>query len=355
MSPARTDSTLRLSVIIPNFNYAEYVGQAIDSALAIDWPQVQVIVVDDGSTDGSRAVIEGYGDRITAIYQDNAGQFTAYNAGYPRADGDVIIFLDSDDLLDSSVMREIAAVWRDGVSKVQFRLRSVDAAAQALGTSFPQFDGAPRPEALRRWAIATTTYPTPPGSGNAYSRAYLDRIFPLDDACGRPGDSCCVAAAPLLGDVLTLDAPLGKYRVHGRNDGAASRLDAAQFNLHVVRAQQRHRYFQRIAGSVGVEVPDDALDRSLHYLPYRLASLRLAPATHAVARDSGLAVWRDTLRALFVPQGVAPKGRLMIGVWTTLVLLLPRPLGNRLILWRFVPAARPQALRATLLKLGVIR
>jgi glycosyltransferase involved in cell wall biosynthesis len=354
-TPTASGTDLRLTVIIPNYNYAEFVGQAIDSALAIDWPAVQVIVVDDGSTDASREVIARYAGRIETVLQTNAGQYMAYNAGYRLARGDVVVFLDSDDLLDRSVMREIAAIWRPGLSKVQFRLQVVDGAARPLGSTFPQFHGVPQPDELRRWAAATTTYPTPPGSGNAYSRTYLDQILPLDQACGRPGDSCCVAAAPFLGDVATIDAPLGKYRVHGRNDGAASRLDAKQFHLHVVRARQRSLYVQHIARRVGIEIPDSALDLSLHYLPYRLASLRLSPATHPIEGDRASAVFRDVLRALPKPQGLSPKARLMIGLWAALVVLLPHKAGNRLILWRFVPAERPQALRAALLRLGVMR
>jgi len=68
----------RLSVIIPNYNYDQYVGAAIESALAIDWPDVEIIVVDDGSTDNSRAVIEAFGSKITAIFQENASQAAAY-------------------------------------------------------------------------------------------------------------------------------------------------------------------------------------------------------------------------------------------------------------------------------------
>jgi len=352
---AASPTALRLAVIIPNYNYAEFVGQAIDSALAIDWPDKQVIVVDDGSTDASRDVMARYGDRITTVLQPNAGQLEAYNTGFRLAKADVVVFLDSDDLLDPQVMHRVAPLWRPGLSKVQFRIRTVDAAGRPLGNVIPQFHGTPTPQDIRFWATTTTAYPTPPGSGNAYASSYLERIFPLDDSCGRPGDASCLAAAPFLGDVLTLPEVLGSYRVHGRNDGAASRLDAAQFNLHVARARQRHVYAQRMARRVGITVADDAIDRSLSYLPYRLASLRLAAAEHPISHDSAWKVLASVLRALPHPQGMAPRGKAVIAAWALLVAVLPRAAGNRLILWRFVPAARPQALRATLLKLGVIR
>ena len=72
---------LGLSVVIPNHNYANYVGAAIQSALEVRWPKVEVIVVDDGSTDGSFEVIKAFGDSIIAIRQ---GALTR-NTVNPRA------------------------------------------------------------------------------------------------------------------------------------------------------------------------------------------------------------------------------------------------------------------------------
>ena len=278
LTPQMAGDALRLTVIIPNYNYAEFVGQAIDSALAIDWPDVQVIVVDDGSTDASRQVIARYGERIETVLQANAGQYMAYNAGYLLARGDVVIFLDSDDLLERSVMQEIAAIWRPGLSKVQFRLRVVDGAARPLGSTFPQFHGVPQPDELRRWAAATTTYPTPPGSGNAYSRAYLDQILPLDEACGRPGDSCCVAAAPFLGDVATIDAPLGQYRVHGRSGGTHTTLP--DFTCHLMAVAKHYGPAAAVIGhSLGGAATALALARGMQ----AGSAVLIAPAADPLA------------------------------------------------------------------------
>lgn len=346
---------LRLAIIIPNYNYADFVGAAIDSALAVDWPAKQVIVVDDGSTDRSWDVIAGYGDRVTALRQPNAGQVEAYNSGFRAADADVVIFLDSDDLLDPAVMREIAAVWRDGVSKVQFRMRTVDAAGRPLGSVIPQFPGVPSPRDIRAWFLATAAHPGPPGSGNAYASSFLRRIFPLDLSCGRAGDASCIAAAPLLGDVVTIDRPLALYRMHGRNDGAMSRIDPVQLAQHVERARRCLAYAERLGSQVGLRFAPRALDRSLWYLPYRLASLRLAPTSHPVPVDSRLALLADVARAVFVPQGASPQARLALLVWSTLVCLAPRAWAERLVLWRFAPGARPASVGALLRRLRVLR
>ena len=87
-----------LSVIIPNYNRAALIGETLDNVFAQTRPPDEVIVVDDGSTDDSVAVIERYGARITFIRQANAGPGAARNRGLAAARGELIQFMDSDDL-----------------------------------------------------------------------------------------------------------------------------------------------------------------------------------------------------------------------------------------------------------------
>lgn len=344
-----------ISVIIPNFNYEAYVGPAIDSALNLDWPDVEVIVIDDGSTDASRAVITGYGARIAVILQENSGQLVACNKGFAMSRGDIVIFLDSDDLLHPSLVRELVAVWTPRTSKVQVQMRTVDAQGRPIGTVFPQYHSVPTPEDVRAWSTHTTAYPTPPGSGNAYARWFLERIFPLVNTCGTANDSYCLAAAPFLGDVITVAKPLVSYRVHGKNQGALSKLDVHQFERQLTRAHQRFAYAQGIARTIGVELHPEAIDRSLGTLCYRLASLKLAPDAHPIPGDSARRVLGDVAAAFFAPQGVELPGRIAIFVWFWAVCLAPTRLARRLILWRFAPVARPPALRGLLARLKVAK
>jgi hypothetical protein len=343
-----------LSVIICNHNYAAFVAQAIDSALALDWPNVEVIVVDDGSTDASREIIAGYADRITVIHQANAGQSAACNTGFARSRGDVVIFLDSDDLLDPSVPRRLASVWRAGLSKVQFQMQVVDEQARATGELFPQFHVLPTSRQIRRWALAAAAYPTPPGSGNAYARAFLEKIFPLPSG-DRAADSYCLAAAPYLGDVETVAEPLVSYRVHGENQGAMAKLDASRFAFEMQRARFRLDFARRAARGVDVPSGPEVLDRSLTFLPLRLASLMLAPNAHPIAGDSALKLLRDLTAACFVPQGVSARTRAMLWVWAVSVSTAPREYREKLVLWRFAPASRPHFVKRVLRQLRVVR
>jgi glycosyltransferase involved in cell wall biosynthesis len=355
---ARTDTEATLpllSVIIPNYNYEAYVGEAIESALNLDWPHVEVIVIDDGSTDGSRAVLARYGARIKTILQENSGQLVACNKGLALSRGELVIFLDSDDVLDPSLVREAYAAWTPRVSKAQVQMRSIDAQGRFSGSVFPQFARTPSPEDIRRWAASSSAYPTPPGSGNVYARWFLERIFPLHDTCGTANDSYCLAAAPFLGDVVTIAKPLVSYRIHGRNQGALLRLDAKQFVRQMTRARLRRKYACSIAQTIGMTLREDAVDRSFTYLCYRASSLKMLPHAHPLENDSALRCLLDFTRAFFTPQGLSLKARISMLVWGWAVCLLPASAASRLILWRFAPAARPPTLKSLLGRLKVVR
>ena len=189
----------RLSVVIANHNYAEYVGLAIESALALKWPDTEVVVVDDGSTDGSPQLIQSYGDRVKVLLTENASQRVAANRGFALSSGDVVIFLDSDDVLPPDLPTRLADLMTETVSKVQFQMQRIDAGGTAIGPPFPRYHPVPSPAQIRRWTSRTTAYPTPPGSGNAYARWFLARIFPLAPEVGEASDSASMRTRTVVG------------------------------------------------------------------------------------------------------------------------------------------------------------
>jgi len=87
-----------VSVILPVYNRAASVARAIDSVLAQTHAPLELIVVDDGSTDGTRDVLERYGERITLLTQPHAGAYVARNLALRHARGDLVAFIDSDDV-----------------------------------------------------------------------------------------------------------------------------------------------------------------------------------------------------------------------------------------------------------------
>lgn len=88
----------KISVVIPNYNYAKYVSRAIDSVLAQTYLNTEIVVVDDGSKDESHAILDGYGDRIKLLKQQNQGVSMARNSGVASSSGEFVAFLDADDI-----------------------------------------------------------------------------------------------------------------------------------------------------------------------------------------------------------------------------------------------------------------
>ena len=100
---------MRVSVVIPTYNRADFVREAIVSVLQQDYPDVELIVVDDGSRDGTAAVVSGFGPGVQYLWQENRGVSAARNRGVAASTGDLIAFLDSDDLwLPNKVSAQVA-------------------------------------------------------------------------------------------------------------------------------------------------------------------------------------------------------------------------------------------------------
>jgi len=217
---------LRASVVIDNRNYARFLGAAIDSALAQSHPACEVVVVDDGSTDDSRDVIARYGDRVVPVLRPHGGQAAALNAGFAAARGDLVLFLDSDDVLEpDAVAAAVAEHERAPFAKVHWPLRRVDVEGRDLGTLDP-------PVALPEGDLTAVVvergpgaYTTPPTSGNAYARAFLEQVMPVPEELRMAADGFLYGLAPLFGRIARLPRPLAHYRQHPASLFGARPLD----------------------------------------------------------------------------------------------------------------------------------
>jgi glycosyltransferase involved in cell wall biosynthesis len=324
----------RLSVVIPNYNYERYVATAIESALALRWDDVEVVVVDDGSTDGSPAIIESYSDRVKVLLGDNGTQRVAINRGFAMTTGDVVIFLDSDDVLPPDLPAALARVWRPVVSKAQFRMQRIDEEGTPIGAPFPAYDPVPTPADVRTWMSRTSAYPTPPGSGNAYARAFLDKIFPIGPEVGDFADSACLAAAPLFGDVVTVPDVVVGYRRHGANDSNLLN-DGRRFAREVARARARWRYAQAESGIAAERIDERPLFRGRELLELRVAASRATPGERPLPGDNRLLMMRDAVRAPWHPGPESLRRRLISSCWCVATLLAPAPAVHKLLTARY--------------------
>ena len=329
---------LKFSIVIANYNYGRFVARAIDSALELAWPDIEVIVVDDGSTDHSKDVINAYEGRIKSIFQPNSGQLAANNAGFAATDGDVIVFLDADDILLPDMAREVAAVWGPAVSKVQVQVQRVDEHENNLKSILPRLDGVPSPAQIRQWAASFNEYPSPPGSGNAYARSFLERVFPMDSSRDSSTDTTCIAMAPFMGDVVTIARPLVLYRMHNSNDSNMLTNDN-NFGREVERAVKRLGAAQDASRMMGLTPPGRrSLFRGTHLLQLRAVSLRLRPTDHPLSDDSRMAAMKDAILMPFRSWFEPLYRRLIMAVYAGLILTMPLTIARALIRKRFVRA-----------------
>ena len=174
---------LLASIIIDNYNYGHFIGEAIDSALQQSYQNIEVIVVDDGSTDNSREIIRSYGEKIIPVLKNNGGQASAFNAGYYKSTGDVIFFLDSDDTLVPNAVNNALQFFLSNpeITKVQWPLWIVDKNGKRTGETRPSQvppQGNFRDVVLEGGPTSCTSSPT---SGNAWARHFLEKIFPVPE------------------------------------------------------------------------------------------------------------------------------------------------------------------------------
>ncbi len=210
--------TIKASIIISSYNYGRYVGEAIESALLQTYTPTEIIVVDDGSTDDSRQVISPYVDRVRVVFKENGGQASAFNLGFARSRGDIIIFLDSDDTLLPDAVAQAVPLFAPNVSKVHWPLWEVDGNGVRLDKIVPQpplAEGDLRPSILRAGADGYIWSPT---SGNAWSRRFLERVLPIPESefvtCP---DYYLSTLVPLYGTIRRLAEPYSCKRTHGKN------------------------------------------------------------------------------------------------------------------------------------------
>ena len=103
---------MKISVVTISYNQAAYLRQCMDSVLSQNYPDIEYIVVDPGSTDGSREIIESYGDRVINIFEPDNGPADGLNKGFKRASGDIYFYLNSDDTINPGALMEAAETFR---------------------------------------------------------------------------------------------------------------------------------------------------------------------------------------------------------------------------------------------------
>jgi glycosyltransferase involved in cell wall biosynthesis len=245
---------MSFSVIVTSYNYRPYLGQAVDSAAAQRLAPREILIVDDGSSDGSAAwAREHYAadSRIRVIEQSNTGQLGAFARGVAEAAGDWVAFLDADDRWDPGYLEQVVAVLagRPSVDFVYTNLRfegarqgqfhppgpSRDDGISVLQGAFgPMWRSSPTSAICLRRSLARRLTNVPPDLVDRYrSRA----------------DDCLSFGADILSaHKYYLDEPLVTYRDHGGNAWLGQGRDAADQIRHWARTQGMVAHYRQLAG-----------------------------------------------------------------------------------------------------------
>jgi hypothetical protein len=340
MGEPLTDSP-RVSVAIVNYNYAQFLPRSIESALAQDWPNKEVIVVDDCSTDNSREVIRTYGDRITPVLQpQNRGHGAAMNAGFLRTTGEIVIFLDADDYLYPNTMRRIVESRIPGAAQYQYRLDLVDGEGRVMDT-FPPKEFAWEDGDVTHALLTRGRYSTTVTSGLAFSRRALDCILPMDEHAFRMGgDGYLVTVAPFYGQVVSIEDVLGAYQQHGGNHSQFGKAIVDCVRWRIEHDHKRYEALARHAKRQGREASPDPWQHDPFHLEGRMAFLLLSPNGHPNSGDTRRAIAKCALAACHTLP-MSQKRREFMMLWWRVVGWGPLPLARSAVRWKLQAASRP--------------
>lgn len=313
-----------VTIMINNYNYGRYLADAIDSALQQTYQPIQVIAVDDGSTDGSRDVLGRYGDRITAVLRSNGGQAAAINAGMQEVRGDVVFLLDADDTLLPDVAARVVAAMRaqPDCVRVQFRLR-VRHGDQAPGDdTVPPAEWPLRTGDVRRDLFRYGMFRSPPTSGNAWRTSALRALPPVPQRTfSQYADRYYSDLTPLLGTITALEAPGGTYRIHHSNHHLDGGRGLEYFTTHIALTRSLHEIGREVARENGVRGYPATVDTPLDaaYLCWRVIAGKLGAPQEPGSRRVGL---RAAYAALLQP-GHPVRSRIARAAWVLVVLVTP--------------------------------
>lgn len=205
----------KVSVIIPNYNYERYLAETLDSVLAQTYPDIEVIVVDDGSKDGSRAVLEQYRNYITAIFQQNSGVSAARNNGVAASSGEFVAFLDADDAwLPKKIEWQVERFWADPeLGLVHVGVDEVDADGHSLVKRLEGVEGSVGPILLqlKREGVLGG------GSGLMVPRRVFDEVGGFDTRLSTSADWDLFYRISERYRVGFVPEILLQYRVHSSN------------------------------------------------------------------------------------------------------------------------------------------
>ena len=323
-----------VSLLVVNWNYADYLGEVIDSLQAQDYPEFEIVVVDNGSTDHSRQVIAAHLDgdpRARAIHLgENLGQLGAFCEVFPSVRGEFVSLIDADDIVSpqfvsTHVQAHLALT--SNVALTSSNIVEIDGSGRALTGHYEAFTHAFRPsgtglrridKALRVPGVSDSGYQDlarsifiyedggrwmwGPGTSNMYRRSVLDLVhyLPPGRTWLRAADNFLNPLSHVFGGTALIDQPLSAYRVHGGNSYAERETIAG---IQKGKADTVGRNIANSTETLGIFLEKAPVYRPVLEGRYwwafdQLATTLRGPTGHLLSDPDVLAVLSDHYRTL---------------------------------------------------------
>jgi GT2 family glycosyltransferase len=244
-----------ITALVDTYNHEEYIEQALVSVLEQGLPpaELEIVVVDDGSTDGTARVIEKFVPRVKHLRKKNGGQASAFNAGFAESRGEIVALLDGDDWWAKGKLEAVANAFGGNpevaaVSHGYYRFdektkrTAVCGPAKGLRLSLGTPQGAG--EALRGWAFLQP-------SALSVRRKVLEAVVPIPEVLVFSADTAITVAAMAMG-ALVLPQPLSYYRFHGSNLWAVDAGDEERLRRKSEIREQMYEVLYPLLSRLGV-------------------------------------------------------------------------------------------------------
>jgi glycosyltransferase involved in cell wall biosynthesis len=206
-----------ITVLITTHNYGRFIDQAIDSVLSQEFPrdQLQVLVVDDGSTDETSERVKKYGSCIDYFYKPNGGQASALNFGFAKVRGEIVALLDADDLFLPGKLARVAEAFQRDTALGMFYHPYLEwdvQTSERREAHFPLVSGDAHtvPDLFFRY------YPHPT-SCISFRRTSLVPLLPIPEEIRVLADAYLGNLVPFVSPMLAVPESFVTYRIHGRN------------------------------------------------------------------------------------------------------------------------------------------
>jgi cellulose synthase/poly-beta-1,6-N-acetylglucosamine synthase-like glycosyltransferase len=211
----------KVTVLIDTYNHERFVERAITSVIEQDFPpdEIEILVVDDGSTDATPTIVKRFAPRVTYIRKENGGQASAFNLGIPQARGEIIAFLDGDDWWQRNKLSAVVeALERNPEAGVAghgiFQIDSATGNGSALTPQQPGYFDLRSNEGAQKFRNFMCFLGT---SRVAIRRGLLENVLPIPESLVVEADEFMSAVAIAYGGAYLLAEPLTYYRLHDQN------------------------------------------------------------------------------------------------------------------------------------------